>query len=53
VVLVRELRDGDEFVTLLTRRSGVVLEKRREGVLVGLPHDVDVRLHPRVLVEVA
>lgn len=53
VVLAKELREGDEFVTVVTRRAGVVLERRHDGVLVGLPNDVERRIHPRVRVEVA
>jgi hypothetical protein len=53
VVAVRELRESDEFVTLLTRRSGIVLERRHDGVLVDLQGDIERRIHPQVRVEVA
>lgn len=53
VVSVRELRESDEFLTILTRRSGIVLERRHDGVLVDLEGDVERRIHPSVRVEVA
>lgn len=53
VVTVRELRESDEFVTLLTRKSGIVLERRHDGVLVDLEGAIERRIHPHVRVEVA
>jgi hypothetical protein len=53
IVTVRELRESDEFLTLVTRRPGIVLERRHDGVLVDLAGDVERRLHPAVRVEVA
>lgn len=56
IVTMSELRESDEFLTLATRRAGVVLERRHDGVLVDF---VDLwpggerRLHPDVRVEVA
>lgn len=50
---MRELRESDEFVTLVTRRAGIVLERRHDGVLVDLDGDVERRIHPAVRVEVA
>jgi len=52
VVLLRELSESDEFVTVLTRKSGVVLERRVDGVLVYLGSE-ERRMHPGVRVEVA
>ncbi len=53
IVLLRELREADEFVTILTRKTGIVLERRHDGVLVDLEGDVERRIHPFVRVEVA
>lgn len=52
IVTLRELRESEEFVTIITRKSGVVLERRHDAILVGL-EDVERRIHPRVRVEVA
>jgi hypothetical protein len=60
IVTLRELRESDEFRTLATRRVGVVLERRHDGVLVDFvdPGGVELegierRIHPAVRVEVA
>lgn len=53
VVQLRDLRESEEFVTVLTRKSGIVLERRHDGVLVDLEGDVERRIHPQVRVEVA
>lgn len=53
VVQARELREGDEFLTILTRQFGVVLDRRHDGILVSLSNDIERRIHPRVMVEVA
>jgi hypothetical protein len=51
--MLSQLREAEEFVTILTRKSGIVLERRHDGVLVDLEGDVERRIHPRVRVEVA
>lgn len=45
-----DFREGEEFVTCITRTPGVVLEVRPDGVTVQFSEESR-RLHPRVLLE--
>lgn len=56
VVKLRELREGESFVTLLSRMEGLVIERHSDGVVVDLARG-DLRstrrLHPNVRVAVS
>lgn len=45
------LPEGQPFITVLTRKDGIVLERGHENVTVMLPEG-EKRLHPKVMVEV-
>ncbi len=48
----REFREGEECLTLVSRRPGVVLERRWDGVLVQFDGETRARrLHPEVMLE--
>ncbi len=53
VTLLRELRDGEHFTTMLTKRAGTVIERDQGpgGVKVQLGDDIK-WLSPRIVVRV-
>lgn len=56
IVRLKELREGDEFVTLATGFDGYVVERHSDGVIVDLirgEEHVTRRVHPFVRVAVA
>jgi len=56
VVKLKELRDGECFVTIATKLEGVVIERHTDGIVVDLERGDDLvrrRVHPDVRVAVA
>lgn len=48
----KQFKEGEDFVTIVSRRPGVVLEARRDGILVSIEGELQVRrLHPEIWLE--